>query len=184
MHLPLVNEYEKDINVTLKHLQHSHLDKVIFSYLNINFIRNKFGNQQKRHQINLFSIFSSYISITSPCRLHIIDNKSGLMVFVKSHIPSRKLNVFKILSNIQIIPFEINLRKKWLVASVYNAPSQKKQIFYLVCDKSIRILQKQPSRGVPWKRCSENMQQIYSRIPMPQCETTLLKSHSGMGVLL
>ena len=48
------------------------------------------------------------------------------MVFVISHIPSRRLNDFKIPSNIQIIPFEINLRKeKWLVVSIYNAPSQK-----------------------------------------------------------
>ena len=38
------------------------------------------------------------------------------MVFVKSHILLRRLN-FKIPSNIQIIPFEVNLRKeKWLVA--------------------------------------------------------------------
>ena len=36
--------------------------------------------------------------------LHIIDNKGGLMVFVKSHIPSRRLNDFKSPSNIQIIP--------------------------------------------------------------------------------
>ena len=27
--------------------------------------------------------------------------------------------------------------------------------------------QKQPPRGVPWKRCSENMQQIYRRTSMP-----------------
>ena len=31
-------------------------------------------------------------------------------------------------------------------------------------------LQKQPSRGVFRKRCSENMQQIYSRTPMPKCD--------------
>ena len=42
MHLPLVKEYEENINVTLKRLHHSHLNKVIFSYLNINSIRNKF----------------------------------------------------------------------------------------------------------------------------------------------
>ena len=29
-------------------------------------------------------------------------------------------------------------------------------------------IQKQPSRGVPTKRCSENMQQIYRRTPMPK----------------
>ena len=60
-------------------------------------------------------------------------------VFVKSHIPSRRLSDFKIPSDIQIIPFEINLRnKKWLVASIYKAASI--QIFSQVFDKSVRIL--------------------------------------------
>ena len=53
--------------------------------------------------------------------------------------------------------------------------------------------QKQSPRGVPRKRCSENMQQTYRRTPMPKCDfnkvakqskATLLKSHFGMGVLL
>ena len=30
-------------------------------------------------------------------------------------------------------------------------------------------IQKQPSRGVPRKRCSKTMQQIYRRTPMPKC---------------
>ena len=61
------------------------------------------------------------------------------MVFFKPRIPLRRLNDFKTPSNIQIIPFEINLRKeKWLVESIYKAPSI--QIFSLVFDKSIRIL--------------------------------------------
>ena len=29
---------------------------------------------------------------------------------------------------------------------------------------------KQPSRGVLRKKCSENMQQIYRRTPMPKCD--------------
>ena len=31
-------------------------------------------------------------------------------------------------------------------------------------------MQKQSSRGVLGKRCSENMQQIYRRTPMPKCD--------------
>ena len=31
-------------------------------------------------------------------------------------------------------------------------------------------LQKQPFRGVLVERCSENMQQIYRRTPMPKCD--------------
>ena len=57
------------------------------------------------------------------------------MVFVKSYIPSRRLNNFKIPSNIQITSFEINLRKeKWLVALIYNAspPKNKSFVWYLL----------------------------------------------------
>ena len=136
-------EYEENITVTLK--QHSHLNYVIFSYLNINSIRNKFGDADKiidgninildiaeRKKMNLFPIISSYIPIISPYILDITERKAGLMVFVKSHIPSRNLNDFKIPSNIQIILFEVSLRKeKWLVASIFNASCQKKFPWYL-----------------------------------------------------
>ena len=43
--------------------------------------------------------------------------------------------------------------------------------------------QKQPSRGVLRKRCSENMQQIY-KTPCRSVMATLLKLHFGMDVLL
>ena len=33
-------------------------------------------------------------------------------------------------------------------------------------------MQKQPFRGVPRKKCSENMQAIYRRTPMPKCDFT------------
>ena len=65
-----------------------------------------------------------------PYRLDITDKKGDLMVFVKSHMPSRRISDFKIPSNTQIIPFEINLRKeKWLVASIYKAPSPESKYF-------------------------------------------------------
>ena len=32
------------------------------------------------------------------------------------------------------------------------------------------LKQKQPPRGVPRKKCYENMQQIYRRTPMPKCD--------------
>ena len=57
--------------------------------------------------MNLFPIISSYISIISPYIPHVIDNQGGLMVIVKSDIPSRRLNDYKIPSDIQIIPFYV-----------------------------------------------------------------------------
>ena len=44
------------------------------------------------------------------------------------------------------------------------------------------VQQKQSSRGVLRKRCSENMQQIYRRTPMSKCGFN--KLHFRMGVLL
>ena len=39
-------------------------------------------------------------------------------------------------------------------------------------DKVFKI-KKEPSKGVPTKRCFENIQQIYRRTAMPKCEITL-----------
>ena len=59
--------------------------------------------------------------------------------------------------------------------------------YFLFCFYS-RVIQKQPPRRVPRKRCSENIQQINRRTPMPKCDfnsfATLLKSHIGMDALL
>ena len=60
-----------------------------------------------------------------------ITDKGGLMVFAMSIIPLRRLNDFKIPSNIQIIQFEINLNKeKRLVTSIYIATSQEDNFFW------------------------------------------------------
>ena len=54
------------------------------------------------------------------------------MVFVKSHIPSRKLTEFKVSSNVQVRAFEINFQnKKWLVVSIYWYPSHDNKYFLL-----------------------------------------------------
>ena len=51
-------------------------------------------------------------------------------------------------------------------------------------DKPLTI-QKQPPRGVLKKKCSENMQQIYRRNPMPECDfNKVAEITHGTGVLL
>ena len=42
---------------------------------------------------------------------------------------------------------------------------------YLCAYTQYALIQKQPSKGVLKKRCSENMQQIYRRTPMPKCDS-------------
>ena len=119
MHLPLVKEYKENINVTLKRLRHSHLNNVIFSYLNINSIRSKFGDLDKIADGNtdilriaetkLCESFPNNLFILVgyllPYSLDITGKKNGLMAFVKSYIHSRRFNDFKISSKIQIMSF-------------------------------------------------------------------------------
>ena len=48
--------------------------------------------------------------------------------------------------------------------------------FSFIMNEPIDKHQKQPSRGVLRKRCCENMQQIYRRIPMPKCDLNKVAS--------
>ena len=54
----------------------------------------------------------------------------GILVYVKSSIPSRQLNFPNLPYKIQAIPFELNLRKeKWLVISIYRPPLESLSCF-------------------------------------------------------
>ena len=56
--------------------------------------------------------------------------EEGLLVFTKTHLPTRQLTKLKIPMDIQIIIFKLNLRKeKWLVVSVYKPPAQDASYF-------------------------------------------------------
>ena len=47
-------EYKENINITLKRLQHSHLNRVIFLYLNINSISSKTDDLDKMVNRNIY----------------------------------------------------------------------------------------------------------------------------------
>ena len=65
-----------------------------------------------------------------PLRLDVSGKRGGLLVFTKSHLPTRQLTKLKIPMDIQIIIFKLNLRKeKWLVVSVYKPPAQDATYF-------------------------------------------------------
>ena len=61
----------------------------------------------------------------TPFRLDRNANGGGLLVYVRSDIPSHQLNSFKFSEGVECISFEINLRKKkWALFSVYRPPTQ------------------------------------------------------------
>ena len=65
-----------------------------------------------------------------PLRMDVSSRRGGLLVYIKSSLPSKMLTKFKLPNNIQLIPFELNLRKdKWLFVSIYKPPLQNNQYF-------------------------------------------------------
>ena len=114
---------------------------IIFSYININYIRNKFDTL-----CDLISKNEDILSVTEtkldpsfpnlqflipgfhePMRLDITAN---VVVYIKSSLPSRIMSNFKLPENIQVIPFEFNLRReKWLFVSIYKPPLQSNNYF-------------------------------------------------------
>ena len=65
-----------------------------------------------------------------PLKLNINHQSGGLLVYIKTSLPSKILTKFKLPINIKIIPFEINLSiEKWLFVSIYKPPSQSNHYF-------------------------------------------------------
>ena len=70
------------------------------------------------------------VSFHEPMRLDITSKRGGMLVYIKSSLPSRIMSNFKLLENIQIIPFELNLRKeKWLFVSICKPLLQSNSYF-------------------------------------------------------
>ena len=59
-------------------------------------------------------------------RLDLTPKCGGMLVYIKSSLPSGSMSNFKLPENIQVIPFELNL---CLFASVYKPSSQSNNYF-------------------------------------------------------
>ena len=107
-------------------------------------MRNKFENFKKiiNGNVNIFTITETKLDGSFPTSqfklegyysrfcLDITKQSGGLLVYIKSLIPSRQLSYGSIRNSIQAIPFEINLRQeKWLVISIYCPPSKDSGFF-------------------------------------------------------
>ena len=65
-----------------------------------------------------------------PYQLGITDKQGGLLVYIKFDLPSKLLSIHNTSNDIQVIPFELNLRKeKWMFMCIYRLPKQNSQYF-------------------------------------------------------
>ena len=129
----------KDVDQILFDVKFNNPSNLNFTYLNINSVRNKFENFKEivNGNVDIFTIAETKLDGSfptsqfelegyySPFRLDITKQGGGLLVYLKSSIPSRQLSYGSICNSIQAIPLGINLRQeKWLVILIYRPPSQ------------------------------------------------------------
>ena len=82
-------------------------------------------------------------------------------------ITLNKLNVKSFfITLISFLLFQLRNTIERLIKARLHGPIE---ILYLFLAEDFK-LQKRPFRGVLEKKCSENMQQIYRRTPMPKCD--------------
>ena len=73
-----------------------------------------------------------------PLRLDRDGNGGGLLVYVRSDVPSTELKSFKFDNDVECVCFEINLRgKKWAIFSIYRTPSQSEAHFFEILAKGL-----------------------------------------------
>ena len=72
------------------------------------------------------------------------DNGGGLIVYINESIPHKPVEKYKFPDNFEVIPFEINLRKrKWLILATYCQPTnQSKNAFCEVLNDALAFFYK------------------------------------------
>ena len=116
-------------------MQSTNPSKLHFCYLKIDSVRNKFTYFQEVINGNVDVASSAQFVLEgyhSSYRLDVSSESGGILLYVRSSIPSRHLFCENLCGSIQVVPFEINLRKeKWLVISVSRdiSSSQNREYF-------------------------------------------------------
>ena len=109
-------------------------NKIIIGHLNINSIRNKIEDLKYLIAENIDTLLISETKLNNtfpesqflisgfqpPYRVDRNEKGGGLLLYVREHIPSKKLNI-NFYPKIEAFAIEINLKKKkWLLISSYN----------------------------------------------------------------
>ena len=126
------NEEENSPYSILKTLRIKNMNKIIFGHLNINSIRNKFDllADLVKSRIDVILVSETKLDKTfpnsqfringySPLRLDRTDKGGGLLLYIRSDIPSKPLPLLG--GKIECIISQVTIsKKKWLVLGIYN----------------------------------------------------------------
>ena len=127
-------EKETDFLTNLSNLRLKNVNRIIFAHININSIRNKFHllTSNISGKIDILMISETKLDNSFPKREFIIPgftkpyridrncHGGGILLYIRSDIPSKELPNSRLLSPSVGFSVEINLRKrKWLISCSY-----------------------------------------------------------------
>ena len=129
--------FSKDIDQILFELKSNNPSNLNFYYLNTNSVRNKFENFKEiiNGNVDVFTIGETKLDGSFPTSrfgpegyyssfcLDIAKPNGGLLVYIKSSIPSRQLSDGRICNSIQAKRRKMR-QEKWLMISIYDLPSK------------------------------------------------------------
>ena len=137
-----------DVYSLINKLRTENINRIIIAHLNINSIRNKFDmlSDIVKKNIDILCITETKLDDTFPLSNFLMPgfsppymlnrtiNGGGILVYVRSDIPSKELKTVPIPSGLECLFFEINLyNKKWILGNFYN-PSKN------LIERQIRLL--------------------------------------------
>ena len=141
--LPELSPDEADCFKELKHLRLKYPKNITVAYININSVRNKFENFSSliSDKVDILIIAETKIDSSlptsqftingfkKPYRLTVSGNSGGILVYIRDSLISRQLDVCSAHPDMQVVPFELNVRKKkWLILTIYKPPMQNPQL--------------------------------------------------------
>ena len=149
-------EDQPDASEILNNLRKSNLNNVILGHLNINSIANKVDDLTfiDQENIDILVIGESKLNkshttaqiqlpgFNEPFRLDRVNENGGggVLIYIRSDIPSRKLLKHNFTNDIEGLFIELNFRKsKWLLFGAYRPPKQNKLHFMEHVSKALDI---------------------------------------------
>ena len=124
-----------DFKTKLKDIRIASLNRIVRSHINVNSIRNKFELfvEAVLANVDILMVTETKINkpfprswfiipgFTSPYLFDRTKEGGGILFYIREDIPSKLLNISYIVSDIECLGIEVNLRKvKWLVICSYN----------------------------------------------------------------
>ena len=125
-------------------LRKQYTRNIIISFWNVNSIRNKLNDLKVliTDSVDILCIGESKLDesflnseivldgFKKPYRLDVSASSGGLLIYVKTNLPSKMINLYDFNKDIQCIAMELNVsNKRYIILSIYRPPKQKIDYF-------------------------------------------------------